>query len=381
MPERPSAASPVAELRPAAGGGASQRARIDASRYTDPAFASSERERVFSRAWLAAVPEWRIPHPGDFAVWEELGESVLVVRDEHGAVRAFHNSCRHRGSKLCASHGRSRGGELRCPYHGWSYGLDGGLREVPRREGFHAPSRARIGLLPVRHEMWMGFVWINFDSDAPPLRDSLAGLVSELAPYQLEGMVPIQATDIVVESNWKAMLENVMDFYHVPWVHGGTIHKHVDEEPDFAAFGDHSRQRLEIAAYRFRQALDRRCTRGGPYSAKQISALHKYLIFPNFLINVLPYHLTVMQVFPDLADPSRCRLRYSFSLRRGASGLERARAYATWLASRYILREDLVVLRLYQGGQRTGRLRQQNLHDAENASAWFHDVLDRWIAV
>ena len=351
--------------------------RIAHGRYLDPDFAAREREQIFGRAWLAVAPEWRLRRPGDYVTFTELGIDLLVARDDRGGIGVFRNACRHRGSRIATGRGRTQ--QFRCPYHGWAYGLDGSCTHITKGDGFSEPLKHEsVGLRPVRSDRWMGQVWINLDPSAPPLRETLGGLDDELQPYALEQMRPIQSFERVYPFNWKAMLENAMDFYHVPFVHGATVAPQVGDGPDLKSYGHHTRQRLEIAGdWPLRDRLDRACTRGGPYEPERVRSLHKYLLFPNFLINVLPYHLTIMQIFP--VTPTSCRLRYSFCRRAGARGVELARAVATWLASRYILREDIRVLRAFQAGVATGAVPVQHLHDEEAAAAHFHAVIDRWL--
>jgi phenylpropionate dioxygenase-like ring-hydroxylating dioxygenase large terminal subunit len=350
--------------------------RIRSGRYLDPEFAERERERVFGQSWIAAGFAYQLARPGDYLVFDELGESVIVLRDDDGALRAYHNTCRHRGSSLLKNCGRVDA--ISCPYHGWTYGLNGDLTAVPKEGGFERLRPGTRGLMPVAVDEWAGFAWIHLGDAPPPLRSTLGSLVDELAPYALEDMRPVHRIEEVMPANWKAMLENAMDFYHVPFVHKGTVQKHVQQGPDLTVYGEHTRQRLHIAPYRWRERLDRRCTRGGPYSASQISSLHKYLLFPNFLINVLPYHLTVMQAFPR--TPDTCTLRYSFCKRRGARGIELARVYGTWAASRYILREDRAILERFQEGLASRRMEYQILHEEESAAGWFHGTLNRRLA-
>ncbi len=348
---------------------------IESARYIDPAFFEREKELIFRRSWIAACRIDDVSRPGAYHTLEHFDESVLVVRNHAGEIGAFHNTCRHRGSKLLDGCGRVQ--SINCPYHGWRYGLDGSLQAVPRAEGFERLAQSRMSLLKIRTETWAGFVWINLDDDAPPLLETLGGLDEEMAPYRLEEMEPIERKVFTLPVNWKTMLENVTDYYHVPVVHGRSVGVHVDEGPDLTSFGDHTRQRLDIAAYGWRERLDRRCTRGGPYNDKQLSALHKYLVFPNLLMNALPYHLTVMQVFPT--GTQECEMHYGFYKRRGARGLERLRAYATWVASRYILREDFDIIERFQRGISTGRMTTQQLHEEEAAISHFHGVLSRWV--
>jgi|GEM_PF-882870 len=356
-------------------GGSKPVRRVESARYTDPAFLEREKEFIFRRAWIAACRISDVERPGSYRCLSYFGESVVVIRAESGSIGAFHNTCRHRGSKLLEGCGRIE--SINCPYHGWRYNLDGTLQAVPRAEGFERLAESSMNLLSVRTATWGGFIWINLDEDAPALHETMGGVDDDLASYHLEEMEPIERKVFRLPVNWKTMLENVTDYYHVPVVHGRSVGIHVEEGPDLHSFGDHTRQRLDIAAYGWRSRLDKRCTRGGPYSDKQLRALHKYLLFPNLLMNALPYHLTVMQVFPISAQ--ECDLHYGFYKRRGARGLERLRAYATWMASRYILREDFDIIERFQRGISTGRLKTQQLHAEEAAISHFHGVIDRWL--
>lgn len=348
-----------------------------ASRYTDPGFLALERAAVFQRAWIAAGPARWLVGEGAYFTVDDLGVPLVLVRDRDDVVRAFVNSCRHRGTRLLSGRGRCKA--IRCPYHDWKYSLDGRLRHVPGAGGFEAIDRASLGLRGVRADVFAGFVWVCLDSDAPPLRDTLGGIEEELAPYALEEMEPIQEKVWVVPCNWKAVLDNATESYHLPFVHGGSVDRYVDTKPEFVTYGDHCRLSLEIAGdFAWRRRLDAATSRRGPYTPRQLAALHKYVIFPNFLMNVLPYHFTVFQVSPIDAD--RCRFFYGFYKRRGARGLEWLRAYATWLASRYILIEDLRILERFQDGVKGGAGNTHRFHDGEVAIAHFHGVLSRWVS-
>ena len=348
--------------------------RVDTSVYTDDAWLDIEKERVFGRTWWIAAREQELPRPGDYVVRDELDTSILLIRDENGRVNAFDNSCRHRGSRLLDGRGRVQ--DIRCPYHGWRYGLDGRNSHIPAAEGVRGHLGPDRRLHDVRCETWGGFVWVCMHPETASLLECLGGVADDLAPYRLDEFEPIQHAVWDLPCNWKALVENVTDFYHVPFVHKNTIAAHTPEPPDIRSFGDHTCQRLEIANFGWRRRFDQRCSRGGPYSNAQASALHKYLLFPNTVINALPYHLTVMQVFP--VSPRKTRLHYTFSKRRGARGLERLRAYSTWAASRYILHEDLTLLETYQRGLDMGKQTHQVLHAMEDASAHFHGTLQRY---
>ncbi len=346
------------------------------SRYTDPAFLAREHRDVFSRAWLLACPASRVRNPGDYAAVTLAGVAVVVLRDLDGHLRAYRNSCRHRGTELLAGTGNVRA--IRCPYHDWKYSLDGRLRHVPDEGCFEPLEKATLGLHALPCDNAMGLVFVSLQSQPPPLRDALAGIDDEVAPYRLDEMVPVDERWETIPCNWKALLDNATESYHIPRVHGMSVGQHVDTRPEFKVYGDNCRLTLPIADYGFRGLLDRATARGGPYTEKELSVLHKYVIFPNFLINVLPYHLTIFQVWPD--GPDRCHFFYGFYEREGARGLEWLRVRATWLASRWIWREDDAIVRRFQAGARAGVAGdRQVFHEDEAALAHFHGVLSRWV--
>jgi phenylpropionate dioxygenase-like ring-hydroxylating dioxygenase large terminal subunit len=343
---------------------------VDSARYTDAAWLQVEKERIFMRSWVPAAGAWKLNKPGDYVVFEELDQSILLVRGPH-EVKAFRNHCRHRGSVLLTGSGRVNG--IRCPYHGWSYDLNGSLRSVPLPDGVQTDA---TGLLEVPTTRWAGLHWVNLGSDQT-LKESLGpDLHGELLPYQYEDMVPVEERIWELPVNWKAFLENVTDFYHVPFVHKNSIAGMVSEPPDLHSYGDHTRQRLDVASYGWRGKLDAHCSRGGPYNDTQLAALHKYIVFPSVCLNVLPYHFTIMATFP--VAPNKTRLWYAFCRRRGGSPIERARAVATWAASRAILYEDVVMLTRYQEGLMRGPRHDQPLHELENATAHLQDAVTRW---
>jgi phenylpropionate dioxygenase-like ring-hydroxylating dioxygenase large terminal subunit len=249
---------------------------------------------------------------------------------------------------------------------------------VPAQEGFGEPiEKSELGLLPVRVAEALGFIWVSFDPDAPPLLDTLGDIVAEVAPYRLEEMRPIQEVTWTVPCNWKAVLDNATEAYHLPAVHGASVQPLTTDRPDFVTYGDHYRLSLAISDYGWRRWVDARTSRGGPYTERQRAAIQKYVLFPNFLMNLIPCHLTIFQVWP--IDAVSCRFFYGFYGRKGARPLEWLRARATWLASRYILREDWRILELFQHGAAASVVPEHRLHAGEVAIDHFHRVLERWI--
>src|SRR5260370_20201515 len=157
---------------------------LPARYYTDAEVFRSELERFYFDGWIPAGREDRIQRPGDYFLVDVAGESVIVTRGESDRVRAFFNVCRHRGTRMCTAPEGGFPGRIRCPYHGWTYGLDGGLLGAPHMEesGFN---RADYPLRALHVGLWDGHIFIHFGSAAPPLGDPLGGLPRKCAPLAL----------------------------------------------------------------------------------------------------------------------------------------------------------------------------------------------------
>jgi len=347
---------------------------IDARTYTDPNVLAMEVQAVFRQSWIAAVPSWKLRGPNRYATLSESGIDIVVTRDANGTLAAFHNRCLHRGSRIV--HGCGKAKELKCGYHGWVFGLEGRLIHAPASDGFGGVDVHGMRLISVPVREFGGLIWVNLSDQPSDFSESLCGIDAELEPYGLSEMEPIEERVFSIPVNWKVMLENAFDYYHVSEVHGQTIHAHVKTRPEMALYGDHVRQNVHIAPYTWRSLIDRRCSRGGPYTAKQVSQLYKYTLFPNTMLNVLPYHLTVMRFWPDGVGGTR--LHYAFCKRTGARGLEWARAHATWVASRIILAEDVRMLLRCQTHPDSQAVQHHILHDQEAAAIHLHETLERW---
>ena len=347
---------------------------IDARTYTDPEVLAAEVRSVFRRAWIAAAPSWKLRGPNRYATLSEAGIDVVVTRDADGTLAAFHNRCLHRGSRI--AHGCGTTTKLKCGYHGWIYDLNGRLRHAPSADGFGGVNVAKMRLVRIPVREFAGMVWVNLSDQPDDFAAGLRGIDAELEPYALDDMEPIEERVVSIPVNWKVMLENAFDYYHVREVHSRTIHAHVKSRPEMALYGDHVRQNVHIAPYAWRRLIDQRCSRGGPYTLKQVSQLYKYTLFPNTMLNVLPYHLTVMRFWPDGVGGTR--LHYAFCKRRGARGMEWLRAHGTWVASRVILAEDVRMLHRCQTRPDSQAVRVQLLHDQEAAALHLHQTLARW---
>lgn len=192
--------------------------------YTSEAFYRREVERIFMKLWNFVGHVDQVPRPGDYFTLNFVGVPVIILRDKAGELRAFSNSCRHRGSELLSGSGNCKA--IVCPYHSWSYALDGSLLAAPEMQQSKDFDPARFGLVPIRLETWGGFLFVNFDRDAAGLDAFLGDLARKLAPYRLDEMACVRRREYVMACNWKLFVENAKESYHIGTVHRATINRY-----------------------------------------------------------------------------------------------------------------------------------------------------------
>jgi len=190
--------------------------------YSDPAIFEAEWAGMFRSSWVPLCHVSQLREPGSYVARNLFGEPVIAVRNKAGAVHVMSNVCRHRNALLAQGSGQCRGSRLTCPYHGWTYGLDGQLLAAPHMEQASDFARKDVKLPEVRHEIWQGFVFVNLDGSAPPLGAQLASLTPKVKPWRWEDMRAIEIRRARVPWNWKVSLENFSEAYHQPFIHPET---------------------------------------------------------------------------------------------------------------------------------------------------------------
>ncbi len=200
---------------------------LPAAAYTTEAFWQLECESVFTQNWVCAGFAHELVKPGDAMPVTVAGKPVLLLRNQENEIAAFHNVCRHRCLKLI-DQPKNVGKRIRCPYHAWAYDLDGSLRATPnfggikqhRLDGFDP---ADHGLHPVRVAIWHDWIFVNLSGDAPPFEDYAAPLINRLDGIDFGKVQPVATLDFgEVATNWKFLMENFIEPYHVPIVHHTT---------------------------------------------------------------------------------------------------------------------------------------------------------------
>ena len=206
-------------------------ATLPADWYSDPEIYGLERERIFERAWHFVGSAASVAEPGSYYASQAAHIPVVVVRDRDGELNAFVNVCRHRGHIVVEGSGRRE--TLQCPYHAWTYGLDGSLRSAPRcdREADFDP--VELSLRPMRVETWGPLLFVNADQDGPPLSETLGDLASTVAESGLDlaSLEFRRRVDWDMDANWKIGIENYLECYHCPTAHPG-FSKLIDVDPD-----------------------------------------------------------------------------------------------------------------------------------------------------
>jgi Phenylpropionate dioxygenase and related ring-hydroxylating dioxygenases, large terminal subunit len=191
--------------------------RLARAEFTSPEFAREELEKMWPRVWQFACREEQIPQPGDMLVYESPGLSLIIARTRSGDIRAFHNSCLHRGAKLCNQ--RRRATNIMCPFHGFTWNLDGELIKVPARWDFPHLDEAEMRLPQARVGRWGGFVFINRDHNAPPLEDYLGHLVPHFDGWGYDNHRLSAILRKKIRANWKTCMDLLTEVYHIAALH------------------------------------------------------------------------------------------------------------------------------------------------------------------
>jgi phenylpropionate dioxygenase-like ring-hydroxylating dioxygenase large terminal subunit len=404
---------------------------LDAHRYNSVEFMQREWDRMWTRTWLLAGVESDAADPGDFFVFELGPESIIVTRNREGALTAMYNACQHRGNRILT---RERGSlpAFTCPYHGWRYDLEGKLLLVPDADRFEQGTPCdRLSLKPVRVESWAGLVWINMDPDCGPLADFLGVIPEQLEPYHFEAMVLAEDQTVTVDANWKTVIDNFNEQYHVDFIHpqhasfvdcynaenelwpfghrrviveGGVVNPRypipTEVPPVLSAViqpiglnpADFSGRVTEV-----RRAIQLRkreisVERGVDFSAftdEQLSDVYQYDLFPNIIMTIQADELWIMRPRPHPTDPNRCffdkivlKATFSPSAPPPSQGrperevLTREDVLAGRTSMNITVDQDLFYLPFMQAGMASRGFTQAWLNQDESRVQHFHDWLD-----
>lgn len=350
--------------------------------YTDPAVAAAEQQRIFEKSWQLVGHESDLPTAGSRFAAPVAGREVLLVRREDGGISGHLNVCRHRGAQLLTE-AQSKQAEpaIRCPYHGWTYNLDGSLVGAPEGRQIPCLNKAELGLFPVRVESFLGFLFANLDQDAVPLAESCAGLVEAVGRYvgpdlTVVGKHRIHKSENVErqDANWKVVVDNFLEGYHVPVAHPGLMR--LFDYQNYTAEPQHAYTLFEVPlrekpSSNLAERLYQRLAAPMPGLGEADRRIWRYVaIYPNTLLDFYPDHVLAWSVLPD--GHNGATLPGAYYAKPGA-GLRtrlarRLNIHIGWITND----EDAELVARVQRGLSTPGYRPGPLSHRETAVAWFH---------
>jgi choline monooxygenase len=337
---------------------------IPAPWYLDRRIEQAEREEVFGANWIAVGRIDQVAVDGQFFTVEIAGDPLVVVRGSDGELRAFFNVCRHHAAAVVnAPCGTLQ--QLRCPYHGWTYGLDGSLKGVPEFAGVRNFDREANGLIPVRVETWEHFVFVTFNPSAAALIAFLGDLPGRIATLDLSNLHFFARKTYTLACNWKVYVDNYLDGgYHVPHLHKG-LNSVLDYKEYTIENSEHySLQSSPMVSSEEHESFA--ATRTGDRA-------YYYWLYPNFMINIYEGVMDTNLVLPLATD--RCLVQFDFFFKDVSNGARPANTKSVAVSDR-IQDEDVDICESVQRGLRSRAYRMGRLSmRREGGEHLFHRLL------
>jgi Rieske 2Fe-2S family protein len=287
---------------------------LPARYYTEAGYFREELDRFYFDRWICAGRDERLRRAGDYFLCEVAGESAIVTRDEAGSVRAFFNVCRHRGTRICTAAEGAFEGRIQCPYHGWTYGLDGSLLGAPHMEqpGF---CREDYPLRAVPAEVWEGHVFVHFGTPLQPVSAQLAPLTRRFAPWRMVELRLGKRIIYDVRANWKLIVLNYNECLHCPVVHPSlnrlTDYLGADNEPPNPHYIG--------GAMGFRDGAETMCADGvrrrdylPGLGAGERAVVTYYALYPNLLLSLHPDYMMTHLLWPKAVDRTEIVCEWHF---------------------------------------------------------------------
>jgi Rieske 2Fe-2S family protein len=285
--------------------------------YTSPEVFGTERRQIFARAWTAVCRADALSAAGDFVMVDVAGESLLVTRGEDGRIRAFYNVCRHRGTQLCERSAGRFPGAITCPYHAWTYGLEGSLRVARNMQGADGFAASDYPLHEVETDAAAGFVFVRLErpNDAASLLDFLHPLRNKLERWNLAGLASVRSIQYELACNWKLVVQNYSECYHCP-----IIHPQLDKlSPWDSGSNDLIDGALIGGPMTLRPTVETMSLDGtgarpplGNVGDEDLRRVYYYAIFPGLLLSLHPDYVMVHRVDPLGVERSRVTCEWLF---------------------------------------------------------------------
>jgi phenylpropionate dioxygenase-like ring-hydroxylating dioxygenase large terminal subunit len=320
--------------------------------YRDADFLQAEKERVFAASWQVICHLNDMPNPGDYHTLDFLGEPIVAVRGRDFGVKAFFNVCRHRAARLLDGGSGHCAGRIVCPYHAWTYDLDGTLTAVPQRREFVDFSLDKFGLNALETEVYKGFVFVRLQPGLPSVADMLAPYAHELASYRLEELEPLGRVTLRIRHvNWKNVTDNYSDAMHIAVAHPGLSRLFgqsygVEAQPWVDKMWGHLRDApsSQLSERMYQSVLPR-----PPHLPEERQRLWTYFkLWPNVAFDLYPDQVDFMQMIP--ISPTETLIREIAYGHKDERREMRVARYLNWRINRRVSSEDKALIERVQAG-------------------------------
>jgi len=271
--------------------------------YNSNELTQLEMEQLFLRSWRFVAHVSDIPNSGDYQCFEMAQERAVVVRDQDGQVRAFNNVCRHRASRVVGEDKGHCGKAFICPFHGWSYNLDGTLKNIPKADSFPSIDKQQFSLKSLDCEVWHGMIFIRFDGTGPSIAELFAEAAEEIGLYRIEDMQPLDDPyQYKFDLDWKAVLDIDNEGYHVPIGHPELFDLVGATYTDQPLEGGLSRSCGAINQRKHRLERNRDYVSTLPEES-YLPESHQHMwiywgLFPGFVLTLFPDQIEIYQIYP-----------------------------------------------------------------------------------
>jgi nitrite reductase/ring-hydroxylating ferredoxin subunit len=348
---------------------------VPASYYIDPVRFENEKTAVFRSVPVIACPSAQLPDPRSYYQVEITDVPVLVTRNKDGVAKAFANVCRHRGMKLCQDTDTVKAGRLVCPYHAWTYDVDGKLIGIPRAETFPGIERKDLGLLELPCVEAGGLIWVGLDADNPPDFSTVTGeLADDFDALGLGGMHVFDKATFPVKANWKLVMDSMLDSYHVTRLHKDSVAQFfVDSENVIDRIGPHIRNAAHRGNFKRELLSDDFAT------ARKIMVF-SYIPFPNGILVVSPHYVSLGIVRPVATDSSLVDY-YMLANEKPKDDVVAGKFRASFdFMARVFGEEDYWAAEMCDKGLRSGTLKDVQLGGMEVQIRMFQDAVTDCLA-
>ena len=353
--------------------------------YHSAALLELEKQELFRKHWQIAGHVSDVPTPGDFFTVDIADDRALIIRGEDGVVRAFHNLCRHRGSRVAPERRGHCSRSLVCPFHGWVYNLDGTLRGPARPQSFGQFDRSQFGLKPIEFEIWMGFIFIRFlPGPQKSVAETMAAFAPEFSAYAMEDLVPAAPpSEFVLDVNWKSVRDVDNEGYHVALAHPALheLYGSTYFDQPFVHGVSRSEGRFDGRAGKLWSVRNYvKLSTGPQWLDEDKRGMWSYFgLFPNTVIAVTPELVQFYQEFPLGVD--RTVLRGEVYRRPGETREQRAARYLAMRIDRETGREDVQLSVWSNESMKSSGFDRFHLSDLEMGVRSHHDHIRQLLPV